>query len=110
MSILRYGSEAWTESLTREQWKKLESVQRRVALRVIRGYRTVSTDACLILAGMLPLHLELTGAGVTEWQEEWSHSTNGAWTWELIPDVGKWIGRRHGEVSYHLTQLLSDGQ
>ena len=59
---------------------------------------------------MLPLHLELTGAGVTECQEKWSNSTNGAWTRELIPDVGKWIGTRHGEVSYHLTQLLSDGQ
>ena len=70
----------------------------------------MSTDASLVLAVMLLLHLELTGAGVTEWQEEWSHSTNGAWTWELIPDAGKWIGRRHGEVSYHLTQLLSDGQ
>ena len=81
-----------------------------MALRIIGGYRTVSTDASLVLAGMLPLHLKLTGAGVTEWQEEWSHSTNGAWTWELILDVGKWIGRRHGEVSYHLTQLLSDGQ
>ena len=85
-------------------------MQRRVALRVIGGYRTVSTDASLVLAGMLPLHLELTGAGVTECQEKWSNSTNGAWTRELIPDVGKWIGTRHGEVSYHLTQLLSDGQ
>ena len=107
MSILRYGSEVWAESLTREQWKRLESVQRRVALRVIGGYRTVSTDASLVLASMLPLHLELTGAGVAEWQEEWSHSTNGAWTRELIPEVGEWTGRRHGEVSYHLTQLLS---
>ena len=61
MSKLRYGSAAWAESLTREQWKKLESVQRRVALRVIGGYCTVSTDASLVLAGMLPLHLELTG-------------------------------------------------
>ena len=67
----------------------------------------MSADASLVLADMRLLHLELTGAGVTEWQEEWSHSTNGAWTWELMLDVGKWIGRRHGEVSYHVTQLLS---
>ena len=57
VSILRYGSEAWAEGLTREQWKKLESVQRRVALRVIGGYRNVSTDVSLVLAGMLPLLL-----------------------------------------------------
>ena len=31
----------------------------------------------------------------------------GAWTRALIPDVRRWVDRRHGELSYELTQALT---
>ncbi|CAB0043254.1 unnamed protein product [Trichogramma brassicae] len=31
----------------------------------------------------------------------------GRWTHRLIPNITPWIERRHGEVDYHLTQLLT---
>ncbi|CAB0040032.1 unnamed protein product [Trichogramma brassicae] len=34
-------------------------------------------------------------------------TTKGRWTHRLIPSIAAWIERRHGEVNYHLTQLLS---
>ncbi|CAB0043456.1 unnamed protein product [Trichogramma brassicae] len=41
------------------------------------------------------------------WQSRWDRSTKGRWTHKLIPNIGLWIDRRHGEVDYHLTQLLT---
>ncbi|CAB0037991.1 unnamed protein product [Trichogramma brassicae] len=34
-------------------------------------------------------------------------STKGRWTHRLVPDIKEWVERRHGEMSYHLTQLLT---
>ena len=107
MSILRYGSGIWAPALTDGQWKVLERVQRRVALRVISGYRTISLEASLVLAGLTPLHLELTGRGLAEWQHEWTTATKGEWTRRLIPELAPWLTRKHGEVNYYLTQVLS---
>ena len=42
-----------------------------------------------------------------KWQTQWSTTTKGRWTHRLIPSIAAWIERRHGEVNYHLTQLLS---
>uniref|UniRef100_A0A1B6H3Z2 Uncharacterized protein n=1 Tax=Cuerna arida TaxID=1464854 RepID=A0A1B6H3Z2_9HEMI len=43
-----------------------------------------------------------------QWQEEWAQDTGKAeWTKRLIPDLRLWVNRKHGECSYHLTQVLS---
>uniref|UniRef100_A0ABD2WVD7 Reverse transcriptase zinc-binding domain-containing protein n=1 Tax=Trichogramma kaykai TaxID=54128 RepID=A0ABD2WVD7_9HYME len=42
-----------------------------------------------------------------KWQEQWDRSTKGRWTHRLIPNIREWVERKHGEVNYHLTQLLS---
>ncbi|CAB0033702.1 unnamed protein product [Trichogramma brassicae] len=34
-------------------------------------------------------------------------STKARWTHRLIPNIRTWIERRHGELNYHLTQLLT---
>ena len=44
---------------------------------------------------------------ITEWQEAWNHSTKGRWTHRLIPKIDEWINRKHGEVNYYLTQMIS---
>lgn len=126
-SIILYGAPVWKEALEQKQLKNiLEKVQRKVAIRIVSAYRTVSTKAVQVIAGTVPLHLlahERTyeeGANrrtqrvaarevtVRKWQEEWeAERTTAQWTKRLIPQIEPWLTRRHGEVSYYLTQFLS---
>ncbi|XP_062134202.1 uncharacterized protein LOC133844301 [Drosophila sulfurigaster albostrigata] len=34
-------------------------------------------------------------------------SPKGRWTHRLIPNIGEWTSRKHGQVNFHLTQVLS---
>lgn len=105
--------------------------QRKVALRVVQAYRTVSTAAILVVAGCTPVHLAARGRGelrrliktgvatpvaksfVDEkvwdwWQTEWSTEVKtGEWTRRLVKDVRCWTERKHGTVGYHLAQFLT---
>ena len=55
-AMMLYGAPIWAteEALSRQNIQLLRRVQRRMALRVIRAYRTVSTEAAITLAGMTP--------------------------------------------------------
>lgn len=105
-------------------WATLQNVPRRICLRVASAYCTTSTDAIGVITGIAPLDLlamerkrihkkknpELapTAASIVDtWQSRWDNSSKGRWTYALIPKIGPWISRRHGETSYHLTQALS---
>lgn len=50
---------------------------------------------------------EIKSQTIAKWQEEWNEARNGRWTRRLIQDIGKWIRRRHGCISFHLTQMLT---
>lgn len=101
-----------------------------MALRVTSAYRTVSSAAILVVAGVTPIHLmatqrtraaELETEGLTrkeakaradteimlQWQAEWLQETKGAWTRRLLIDVSNWARRKHGAVNFHLTQFLT---
>jgi hypothetical protein len=98
-------------------------VQRKVALRITMAYRTVSTDAARVLAGTVPIELlieeraaERTDGGnkadrrsktMEKWQRQWETSRVGAWTRELIPDIDAWTRRKHGQLTHHMTQMLT---
>ncbi|XP_046683706.1 uncharacterized protein LOC124369698 [Homalodisca vitripennis] len=55
----------WQRAMEHNQSrKKLEQTQRRVALRVCSAYRTVSTEAALVISGTVPIKLQvLSGHG-----------------------------------------------
>ena len=55
-SMTLYGAPIWGEEkgLTRKNVKLLRRVQRRIAIRLVRAYRTVSGEAAIALAGMTP--------------------------------------------------------
>ena len=94
-----------------------------------RAHRTVSTLVLLVLARTLPWDslaseraarytdegLDLTharAATIRKVQEEWDQvgpqeTPRGVWTKSLIPDVGKWMDRPGGELSYEATQVLT---
>ena len=130
-SILRYGGPSWIPALnTMGNQKTLRRPHRLAALRVVSAFRTVSYDAACVLAGMIPIRLlllednecyqgRLNGRDTSDvreairpetlrrWQGEWDGAEYGRWTYQLIPDVTAWLNRRHGEVDFFLTQLLS---
>ncbi|XP_067129669.1 uncharacterized protein [Centruroides vittatus] len=47
----------WNDSANVKQSRTLLTIQRPAALRITRAYRTASTEAALVLAGLLPLPL-----------------------------------------------------
>ena len=57
-SIVLYGAPIWEGALRHRKYREmLLRVQRRVALRVTMAYRTVSTEAALVVAGLIPIDL-----------------------------------------------------
>ena len=44
---------------------------------------------------------------IERWQTRWHGERNGRWTYRLIPELTTWPNRKHGEVSFYLTQALS---
>lgn len=120
-STLLYGAPIWTCAMRVEKSRRnLARVQRKSALRLISAYRTVSEDAALVLASSPPIDLladerQAAYRGLIQegdkimktWQLRWERGDKGAWTRELIGDLNPWVNRKHGELNFHLTQLLS---
>ncbi|XP_046742524.1 uncharacterized protein LOC124409152 [Diprion similis] len=135
-SVPLYGAPVWADALsTQRNRSRLEAAGRACALRVVSAYRTVSTPAAMVLAGLIPLHLlaaerkrisdaETRGGRlsklargrlrrdereqtVKKWDEEWRVEDKGAWTRVAIPSVMPWFDRGHGRMNFHLTQGLT---
>lgn len=107
-SVLLYGAPVWADALCIEQTRrKMASVQRQGALRVVCAYRTVSEGAVLVLAGTPPIQLlalerkkayesrndadkneasrNAKEHTMLEWQKLWDGYPKGRWTHRLIP-------------------------
>ena len=125
-SIILYGASIWGGALKHQKYRvMLLQVQRRVALRVCTAYRTVSTDAALVAAGLIPIDLMVEERAeadrnaevdrrsrradtMKKWQDRWDRlEGKAAWTKRLIKDIAAWTGRKHGELNYHITQFLT---
>lgn len=101
-----------------------------MALRVASAYRTVSSAAVLVIAGLIPIHIlaseraeieraildgqetqtakaEARARSIIKWQMEWDGSKTGRWTHGLIPKVDAWYNRKWGQTDFHITQFLS---
>jgi Reverse transcriptase (RNA-dependent DNA polymerase) len=126
-SITLYGAPVWDKAMKSARNRKLLTrTQRRLALRICRGYRTVSTPAALVLARTVPWHLavkeraechlessvnseEARENTLEKWQREWDAASDptGRWTKKLVPSIKPWYLRSHGDVSFYLTQVLT---
>ncbi|XP_046599987.1 uncharacterized protein LOC124295147 [Neodiprion lecontei] len=135
-SVMLYGAPVWAEALkVARNRNRVDAVGRVCALRVTSAYRTASTAAVMVLAGLIPPHLMAeerrriataeTGRGlhskaakarlrreeremtIRRWDEEWTSGEKGTWTREAIPSVVPWVERRFGQLSFHLTQGLT---
>lgn len=132
-SQILYAAPIFASAMTNTNMtKQLLRPQRISALRVISAYRTVSTGAALVIAGIPPIdllvkerdymyratrdrHISLSDAKrdaremiLDEWQNRWSQSNDGRWTFELIKNIRPWMERQHGNVNYFLTQVLTN--
>lgn len=133
VSTILYAAPVWERALLVDTYRrKLESIYRRCAIRVICGYRTISLDAACVISGLTPIDILAEEASrirqemirnprgdakeirkaeknrsQQKWQERWDNSPNGRWTHNLIPNIKEWTNRTHGNVTYHLTQFLT---
>lgn len=127
LNQILYAAPIWAESLAfTNNIQIITRPQRKIALRTTMAYRTSSTNAILLIAGMIPVHLlaqeaqrkyrrkqnnelnyEERNKTMEEWQKEWNTNEKGQWTKRLIKDVKPWITRKFGSTDFHLTQLLT---
>lgn len=114
---LLYGCEVWMGRMSAAGLKEMESVHKRAAVRVAKGFHSMSGEAALVLTGMPPLELqararqakfkgEPTVKDSTMWQSRWQ-SGESTWTRNLIPNIQQWLDRSHGELSGAITEVLS---
>jgi ribonuclease HI len=60
LPTITYASSVWYKSIERKYFmKNLETMQRSIGLRIIRGYRTLSTETVNTIANLMPIELQL---------------------------------------------------
>lgn len=124
-SRILYASPAWFGLVrTNKERDGLISASRAALVRVCAALPTVSTPAAEVISGIAPVELRLRECSnifqgmerteakrrtATDWQLKWETELQdkAIWTRRLIPDIGKWTGRKHGSVDRFLCQFLS---
>lgn len=131
-SVLLYGAPTWAHTLEYSKINAniLNAAQRRALLRGICAYRTVSMTATNVLSAVPPADLlaqeremafrarrvevprtgnEVTPRAITlnAWARKLVECEDGVWTRRLIPNVAQWCNRRHGQLQFHMTQIMS---
>jgi hypothetical protein len=126
---ITYAAEIWLEGAKAVRAiKLLGSKQRRALLSLTGAYRTTSTDALQVVAGQLPLDLEIRWQVVRKsrkagliseeemrdqwdrllviWQDRWDISEKGRWTHSMIPDIRRRL-ELPLEVDHYVCQFLT---
>lgn len=123
-SVVLYAAPIWAAILKHQRYRRqVQQIQRPVLIRVCRAYRTTSDAALCVVAGIPPIHLLVEERVCvyqegspklqrllteSKWQREWNaNTTTGQWTKTLIGQISKWKNRPYGELTYHLTQVLT---
>jgi len=87
-SILMYGAPIWSDEFcaSKKLKQQIRRVERTLAIRVIAGYRTVSADAALVLAGIPPSCIH-----AAYWKRVYlrvrDHKLEGTWTKKLEKEI-----------------------
>jgi RNA binding protein fox-1 len=121
-SIMLYGAPVWAKHMGCKGWTEMGKSNRKIGIKVIAAYRTVSKSAVEVLSGMPPPDLvaeyrssmkttegrvEAEDKMIQAWQSRWEQADIGRWTHRLIPNIKRWHKRTSGIVEYHLTQALT---
>lgn len=73
----------------------------------IRQYTEISRAADRCCGIRAPTDEDIEKIFMIAWREAWNASTKGEWTRTPFPDIRVWLNRKHGELSYHMTQALT---
>ncbi|XP_041980237.1 uncharacterized protein LOC121733903 [Aricia agestis] len=139
-SMVMYGSPIWAYHLSPQNRLVLGRIQRVMATRAVRGYRTISKDAACLLAGSTPWDLDAQALAdvfwrcaavraegsnplpdaVRRWRSSAEETALETWAQRLEeptvsinlieairPLFREWIKRRHGALTFRLTQMLT---
>ncbi|KAH8415753.1 hypothetical protein KR222_006686 [Zaprionus bogoriensis] len=127
-AAMLYAAPVFHEALKKPSYyREANSTYRLCAIRVACAFRTVSDEATMLIAGMIPFSELVEKAkklretessssssrgqarreSMLRWKRSWTASSKGRWTYSLIPEVEPWILRKHGQVTYYLTKVLS---
>lgn len=124
-STILYAAPIWCRVAQVESYRNvLVRVQRNMLLRITSAYKTASTTALQVVAGIIPIQFmieeraetygqdkdfKITYREITlrKWAAHWRTATTGRWTHQLIPDIIFWLHRKHGETDFRLTQALT---
>lgn len=130
--IMLYGCEFWGVDLEGNETKKKKrwlSLQRKVLIKTIKAYRTVSYEAMWVVSGFPPLDLKIAERRgiredrargidkkvsalnrennmIDEWQNRWSVSTKGRTSWSFCDDVRLRV-KTDWELNYYVVQFLT---
>ena len=128
LSIMLYAISVWGHVFEKKGFRdQATKLFRPLKLRVALAYRTVGNEALDVISGIPPIYLlvrermgmqtgkdksELKDTMLKDWQRDWaspsdSMKNKSKWTRRIFKDVIKWYGRRHGELNFAMTQLLS---
>jgi hypothetical protein len=108
--IMTYCSAGWFDRTNVKHKQQMGSAQRNMVLRMIRGYRTVSKDAALVIAGTIPMEIllkenyeifhrltstedrgllrsQMREESLKSWKERWDLSDTGRHAYQFIDDA-----------------------
>ncbi|XP_076765127.1 uncharacterized protein LOC143432239 [Xylocopa sonorina] len=123
-SIALYGTPVWSDALCRgrRSLQLLRSAWRRIAICVVRGYRTIFYDAATLLAGLVPLEYlaqedqtaptrdelrkEARRFTFSKWKEKLAPASAHRAVGAIIPILEKWVEERKGQLTFRSTQVL----
>ena len=106
-SILTYGIVIWGEALMIEKYRRKMAAGMPIEILAVERKQLYEQRSC-ILGGRKELKKIMRQDSLQRWQEKLDISKKGRWTHRLTPQVDNWVNRKHGEVNYYLTQMLSN--
>ncbi|XP_076764834.1 uncharacterized protein LOC143431782 [Xylocopa sonorina] len=106
-SMAMYKDPVWSDDLmvSNRSMQLLRNVWRRLNIRVIRGYRTVSYEVATALAGLPPLELLATADAYV--YRQLRGCQNDSDLPELLREALRWVDRSHGRLTFRTTQVLT---
>lgn len=74
--------------------------------QIRQAMTTLERQELYNLSSQPELRAGVRGSVIQRWQERWDSATTGRWIRRLLDNVSQWYGRRHGEMSFHLSQAF----
>lgn len=110
----------WKRALRYGYYREMLEKTQRMALTTCTAFKTISTDAALVISALPQIHIRAEGMAIHQTELEkiksmGSGSRSGNKILEKKPGPYKvlikvwvsWDGRMHGEMEYYLTQIRS---